>query len=112
MVISVWALGMSHFEGNDYQQVLADIFCYALRDGLLDELEGVTRPAASILQDIISRVQPAPPAEAMQALRKFSPADFGRSLKNIRTVATEKGVDLGELADALKIARHLVKEFA
>jgi hypothetical protein len=102
---------MRQFEGNPYDQGLAQMSCYAVRDVLLDELDGIKRPAAEVLEDVLSRVQPPVPTEARTAFRSLE-REFEGWVSHVRSLAKEEGVDLADLADALKSARQLAKAVA
>jgi hypothetical protein len=104
--VTVFFLGMHKFEGNPYQQTLAEMFCYAIRDTFLRELvEGVRLPAKWILRDTLQRLEPPIPSGLKSAFLSLE-AGFDQSVEHVRSFTTKQGVDL---ADALTSARQLAK---
>lgn len=79
-----------------------------MRDALLDELEGATVTPAALLRDLVSRLGPGTPAELIRIFQGLDPAKFDESYKIIRIRAAKEGVDIAELADALKFIDQIL----
>jgi hypothetical protein len=112
LVSGVFVLGMEHFEGHEYQTGLAQIFCHAIRDAILDELEGATPDLKGIPARVAERLHPSTPESARDAFRKLDFAGFAESYNHIRLLAANEGIDLEQLADALRDSAAVFKAAA
>ena len=99
-VFATMTMGMFHFEGSPIQQPLAQLFSLAVRQKLIDELEGRTRTSGEILDQLPWTVD-APPG-AFESFAELSPEKFDHTYKLLRIEYAKQGVDLEELIEALK----------
>jgi hypothetical protein len=109
LVTSVFVLGMQQFADAPHQSGLAEVFCFAVRDMILNELEGADLPTAKVLADVAARLHASTPAEARRAFSRLRPADFDGMYQHIRILAAREGVDLAQFANALRSARQIVQ---
>ena len=93
--------GMEQFADCPYQGALAQVFCFAVRDMILNELEGITLPTAEVLAGLVKRLHSSAPAEVRETFSRISPEEFDDWYKHIRINAAKEGVDLAEFANAL-----------
>jgi hypothetical protein len=99
MIATTWTMGMSYFHGEKLQLGLAQMFCFAVRERLLDEIEGVTHPSEEILREVVKVTRPPVPAE--QAFAKLSSADFDACYARLRVEYTNHDADIAQIAEAL-----------
>ena len=104
-VLATMLFGMTHFDESPIQQGLAQMFTFAVRQRLLDELDGTTRTPDQVLTDL--RMQVDAPPSAFAAFSKLTAADFDESYKGLRIQYAKQGVDLEELVEALKSAQAI-----
>jgi len=102
LAISTWVIGAQIFEGHANGMTLAFIFCFAVRNALLDELEGVDQTPEEVWESMRDRIQPPMPAAATDAFKSMMLKDFERRLGHLRSMAVTEQVDLAEYADALE----------
>src|SRR6266851_1281487 len=102
-------LGMTKFEDHEFQQPLAEIFCFAVRFALLDELEEKTSTPAEVLKSVVDHLDPNTPQEIVKAFSALAPSEFEASYKHIRVMAGTEGVDIEEFARALTRAKAITK---
>ena len=104
--------GMDCFRGHEYQTGLATIFCHAIRDAILDELEGITPDLKQIPARVAARLHSSTPESVKDTFSKLDPADFADSYNHIRLLAARKGVDLEQFAAALRDSKTIFKATA
>jgi tetratricopeptide (TPR) repeat protein len=112
LVAKSFTIGMVLFENRPFQSGLAQVFSLALRDALLDELEGIVREPQEFLADFAGRLHPSTPAEAKGAFVEVASRQFDRWFKHIRIMAAKEGVELDEFAAALKHAPEIFASVA
>jgi hypothetical protein len=99
VVATTWTIGISHFNGERNQIELARMYCSAVREKLLDEIEGVTRPSSVLLGDVITQTRR--PSGVAQAFARLTPEDFDASYARLRMEYAKHDVDIEQLADAM-----------
>jgi len=110
LVIAMWLYGVMEFNGHPEDQVLADMFCLAMRDMILDEMEQVTRSESAVIASILDRVQPPLPVETTDAFRNLNTDNLRTGFQTFREMAIQRGVTMPELVDALEVAREIAKK--
>lgn len=111
LAVSSWIEAMRAFEGERYQQQLAEVTCLGLAWIVEDRLAGVNAPEWPALCDqLLSQLQGETPAEFAPALRRYQ--DFGVFAANVIELAGENKIDLAELAAALKQSGKLAHQVA
>jgi hypothetical protein len=99
VIATTWTMAMSHFNGERRQLALAEMYCGAVRERLLDELESVRRPSSVLLGDVLGWTQPS--AATAQAFARLSPKSFDDSYARLRIEYARNYVDIEQVADAL-----------
>ena len=110
VVATTWTIGMSHFNGERNQIALADMFCSTVREKLLDEIEGVTRPSLVHIGDVLRRTRPL--LATGRAFEQLSPESFDNSYARLRMEYAKYGVDIEQVADALTHAVDVMRYVA
>ena len=113
MVLAVTGLmqGMTHFHGHPYQQQLAQLYCFALRYCLLNEIEGIAASPSSVIEDVIGHLADGTPQPILDGFRTLTAAEFNEAYKAFRMQIGEEGADIEQVADALPRAFELAKTF-
>jgi hypothetical protein len=109
-VSATWTTAMAHFTGKQHQIGLAQMFCIAVRERLVDEMEDTTRPSSDLLRGLLKQM--SPPGSAAQAFAALSPSEFDASYNRLRTEYANRGVDLEQMADALVHVVEVVRYVA
>lgn len=102
---------MHAFEGERYQQQLAEVTCVGLSWIVEDRLAGVNAPDWPALCDqLLGSLDGSTPEEFSAALRRFASFDAFRA--GCIELAREEKIDLAEYAVALKQTGALVRQVA
>ena len=112
LVVASWVEAMHAFEGQRYQQQLAEVTCIGLSWIVEDRLAGVNAPDWPALCDqLLGSVEGgAPPAEFADALRAYD--GIWTLAGGVIELAGENKIDLVEFAAALKQAGTLARQVA
>jgi hypothetical protein len=97
---------------NDDGNVLEQIFCFAIRAALLDEIEGIERSPQAQLESVVGRLSPDTPVPLIRAFRTLSAAAFSDWYRIIRKKAEDLGVDPAEFANGLRVAKQITSAVA
>lgn len=111
LVVASFVEAMHAFEGQRYQQQLAEVTCVGLSWIVEDRLAGVNAPEWPTLCDqLLGNMQGQAPEGFAEALRGYGgmPALSG----GVVDLAKEHKIDLAEFAAALKQAGTLAKQVA
>ena len=111
LVVASWTEAMHAFEGQRYQQQLAEIACMGLSWIVEDRLAGVNAPEWPALCDqLLAAIQGETPQGFADALRSFDgmPTLSG----GVIDLAAEHKIDLAEFAAALKQSGILARQVA
>jgi hypothetical protein len=112
MVATTFIIAHTLFPESDHAAgVLEQIFCFAIREALLDEFEGVKRPPKEQLEDVLGRSANVPES-VKRSFRQLTDASFGEWYASIRKMLDEKGADPSEFADALRVAKQITSAVA
>ena len=111
LVVSSWIEAMHAFEGERYQQQLAEVTCVGLSWIVEDRSAGVNAPDWPALCDqLLGSLDGDTPEEFAAALRRFAHFDAFRA--GCLELAREEKIDLAEYAAALKQTGTLVRQVA
>ena len=111
LAVASFVEAMHAFEGQRYQQQLAEVTCMGLAWIVEDRLAGVNAPEWPALCDqLLDGMQGAAPEGFAAALRKYDgmPTLSG----GVIDLAAENKIDLVEFAEALKQAGTLARQVA
>jgi len=111
LVVSSFVEAMHAFEGERFQQQLAEVACVGLSWILEDRLAGVNVPEWPVLcEELLANLEGATPDGFAQALRGYS--GFGELSGAVVELADENKIDLAEVAAALRHAGDLARRVA
>ncbi len=112
LVVASWTEAMHAFEGQRYQQQLAEVTCVGLSWIVEDRLAGVNAPEWPALCDqLLGSIEGAPPPEGFaDALRGYD--GMATLAGGVIDLAAEHKIDLTEFAAALKQAGALARQVA
>ena len=111
LVVASWVEAMHAFEGQRYQQQLAEIACAGLSWIVEDRLAGVNAPEwPKLCDELLASIEGETPQGFAEALRGYDgmPTLAG----GVIDLATENKIDLAEFAEALKQAGTIAKQLA
>ncbi|MCW5771979.1 MAG: hypothetical protein KIT16_10115 [Rhodospirillaceae bacterium] len=108
LVVSSFLEAMRSFEGDRYQQQLAEVTCVGLSWIVEDRLAGVNAPEwPALCEDLLKGIGNATPDGFGEALRRYG--GFSDLAAAAFEIAGENKIDLKELAAALPHARELTR---
>ena len=111
LVVATWTETMHGFEGQRYQQQLAEVTCIGLSWIVEDRLAGVNAPEWPALCDqLLSSIEGEAPAGFAEALRGYDSMTVLAG--GVIDLAGEQKIDLAEFAVALKRAGTLARQVA
>lgn len=110
MVSATWQMGMSHFNGERTQIALAQLYCGAVRERLLDEIEEISRPSEVLLADMIRQARPSVTTE--HAFAQLSAEEFDSSYGRLRIEYRNRETDIRQIAEALTNVVDIVRYLA
>ena len=111
LVVASFIETMHAFEGQKYQQQLAEVTCVGLSWIVEDRLAGVNAPEWPALCDqLLGSMQGEAPQGFAEALRGYD--GMGALLGGVVDLAKEHKIDLVEFAAALKQAGTIAKQVA
>jgi hypothetical protein len=111
LVVASWIEAMHAFEGQRYQQQLAEIACAGLSWIVEDRLAGVNAPEWPALCDqLLSSIEGETPQGFAEALRGYD--GMATLAGGVIELAGEQKIDLVEFAAALKQAGALARQVA
>jgi hypothetical protein len=102
LALSTWLIGMKIFEGHANRAGLAFIFCYAVRNAVLDELDGIDQTPAEAFASLADGIEPPMPPAAADAFKTMMLKDFNDWLGHLRARAVKDNIDFADYAEALK----------
>jgi hypothetical protein len=112
LAAGAFMLGMNHFEGQPFQEGLAQVFCIAVHCAILDELDGVAPNLEGIPADVAGRLGPSTPQGIKDVFCEVESKLFVETYNTIRLRAASEGVDLEKFAAALPEATKICKALA
>ncbi len=111
LVVASFVEAMHAFEGQRYQQQLAEVTCVGLSWIVEDRLAGVNAPEWPALCDqLLGSVDGETPEGFAEALRGYD--GIATLLSGVIDLAKEHRIDLAEFAAALKQAGTIAKQVA
>jgi hypothetical protein len=112
LAATVYLTGANHFDGQQFQQGLAQVFCIAIREAILDELEGIAPNLPKNVADAVNMLHPSTPQGIKETFSEVEAVHFVSSYNEIRLLVAQEGVDLKQFADALRDATIICKTMA
>jgi hypothetical protein len=111
LVVASWVEAMHAFEGQRYQQQLAEVTCAGLSWIVEDRLAGVNAPEwPKLCDELLSSIEGGTPEGFAEALRGYD--GMATLAAGIVELAGEEKIDLVEFAAALKHAGTLARQVA
>jgi hypothetical protein len=111
LVVASWLEAMHAFEGQRYQQQLAEVTCIGLSWIVEDRLAGVNAPEwPALCDELLGSIQGAAPEGFAEALRGYD--GIATLSGGVIELAGEHKIDLVEFAAALKQAGTIARQVA
>ena len=111
LVVATWTETMHGFEGQRYQQQLAEVTCIGLSWIVEDRLAGVNAPEwPALCEQLLAGIEGAAPEGFAEALRGYD--GMPTLSAGVIVIAAENKIDLVEFAEALKQAGSLARQVA
>jgi hypothetical protein len=105
--VAVWTQGMALFDGNPYQQGLAQVYCHLVRDAVLRELTSEQVSFSEMFEDVVGRLESFP-EEARASLYALDRKELAKIVRQSLLALQVQNVDFNELADALASVHEVV----
>ena len=111
LVVASWTEAMHAFDGQRFQQQLAEVACIGLSWIVEDRLAGVNAPEwPALCEQLLAGIEGAAPEGFAEALRGYN--GMATLYAGVVDIAGEHKIDLVEFAAALKQAGTLARQVA
>lgn len=112
-VVTTYLMGTSHFEEQRSQpDVLGQLFCFAVRDVLEQEMQGSGRSRTEIVQDLAERTRDQVLPDTYRALAGLREEQFNRLYDAVLAVAKDSGLAWHELVEGLSAVNEIIDYFS
>lgn len=112
VVVTAHLLGASHFDQSCSQpDVLGQLFCYAVRDVLEEEMQMTGRSRAEILKDLAQQTASQVAPDTYEAFASLREEEFDRLYSAVLNVADQSHLTTSELLDGLAAVNAIMDEF-
>jgi hypothetical protein len=112
VVVAAYLLGATKFGENQPQEnVLGQVFCYAVRNVLQEEIQGGDRSRMEIISALADQVRPQILPETYQAFCSLSQEEFESMFDAVISAANESELTLSELINGLSSVNQIMDEF-
>ena len=83
---------LDRFESHSHAVALAQVFCLAVRDGILDELEDLTGTLMDVPLRVAQRLHESTPSEVREVIASLPGREFVDVYRQIRALVATKAV--------------------